>query len=239
MHALIKNQHGNVLWFILITIALFGLLTAVLSRNTSSVNQSGNIEKARIKAAALLRYSKSVEAAVQRLILSGTSENDLDFVAINAGHDNPNCTTSECEVFHVNGGGIEFKSPADIISMPSYTGNWLVSTQNLVYQQGCDNVTSACSEILLLAVDVPQSVCLQVNTIQRITNPSGDAPQIEEVLDDEDYAGTLSTTLNARIFGGTDAVNEAPEVRGKPAGCIFEFGSGQNKYHFYQILISR
>ena len=239
MYVFTQNQQGNVLWFILIAIALFGLLTAVLNRNTSSVNQAGNTEKARIKAASLLRYSKSVEAAVQRMTLNGTSENDLDFVAIDASHDNPNCTSTECEVFHVEGGGIEFKSPSDIVSDPSYTGNWLVSTQNLVYQQGCDTVDSTCTELLLLAEDVPRAVCLQVNAIQKTINPGSDAPQIEEVLDDEAYAGTFSTTLNARLFGGTDAVNEAPEVKGKPAGCVFEFGSSQNKYYFYQILITR
>ncbi len=239
IHILVKSQKGNVLWFILITIALFGALAAVLSRNSSSVNQTGNVEKARITAAALLRNAKSIENAVQRMILNGISESDLDFVAISPSHDNVNCSSAECEVFNVAGGGIAYKSPAKIIGDASYSGNWIVSTQNLVYQQGCDALNSGCSELLLLAADIPKSVCLQVNAIQKITNPSGDAPQQQEILDGETFTGTYSSTINSRLIGGTDAVNEAPQLNGKSAGCLFEFGSGQNKYYFYQVLLAR
>jgi len=234
-----RNQKGNVLWFILITIALFGALAAVISRNSSSVNQSGNIEKARIAAAALLRHSKSVENTVQKMILNGVSESDLDFVAISANHDNPNCSAAECEVFNVAGGGIAYKSPAKIINNSSYSGNWLVSSQNLVYQQGCDALSSSCTELLLLAADIPKSVCLQVNAILKTTNPNSDAPQQQEILDDEEFAGVYSSTINSQFIGGTNATNESPELNGKSAGCLFEFGSAQNKYYFYQVLLSR
>ncbi len=233
------NQNGNILWFILITIALFGALATMISRNSSSVNQSGNIEKARIAAAALLRHSKSIEHAVQKMILNGISESDLDFTAISANHDNPNCSTGKCEVFNVAGGGITYKSPAKIINNPSYNGNWLVSSQNLVYQQGCDALSSSCTELLLLAADIPKSVCLQVNAILKITNPNNDAPQQQEILDDEEFAGIYSSTVNSKFIGGTDITNESPELNGKSAGCLFEFGSGQGKYYFYHVILAR
>lgn len=236
---MLKRQNGNALWFILITIALFGALTAMLSRNSGSVNQSGDIEQSRIKASALLRYSKSVETTVQQMRLNGTSENDLDFVAIDAAHDNPNCTDTSCEVFGAEGGGIQFKSPSDIVDVDSYTGSWHVSTANFVYQVGCNDSNNSCTELLLLATDMPRDICLQVNAILDTSNPSGDAPQINEIIEGTAYTGAYDTTINGDAIGGTNAANEAPELRGKMAGCVFEFGSAQNKYHFYQVLIPR
>lgn len=234
-----NNQNGNALWFILITIALLGSLTAMLSRNSGSVNQSGNVEQARIKASSLLRYSKSVEATVQQMRLNGLSENDLDFVAIDAAHDNPNCTDTSCEVFGAKGGGIQYKSPSDIIDVDSYTGNWHISTANLVYQIGCNDTNNSCTELLLLATDIPRDVCLQVNAILDITNPNGDAPQINEITIGTAYAGAYDTTVNNDAIGGLSAANEAPELRGKMAGCTFEFGGGPEEYFFYQVLIQR
>ena len=239
MKHIIDNQKGNALWFILIAVALLAFLTGFLGRNSGSVDQAGNIEQARIKAAALLRFSKSVETTVQTMMMSGISENDLDFVAISGAHDNTNCSNTECEVFNVEGGGIKYRSPAQILSDTNHTETWHVSTENRVYQFGCDAANNGCTELLLLAKDVPEAVCLQVNKIQGITNPSGAAPQQLEILEGSAYTGSYSTTINAVSLGGTNATNEAPQVKGKSAGCIFEFGSGQNNYFFYQVLIPR
>ncbi len=234
-----QNQSGNALWFILLAVALLGFLAGAVSRNSSSVNQSGNVEQARIKASALLRYSKSVETAVQQMMLDGVSENDLDFVAINASHDNTNCSDEKCEVFNVKGGGIQYQSVANILSDSTHSDIWHVSTENRVYQFGCDDNNNGCTELLLLAKNIPASVCLQINKIQGITNPSNDAPRQSEILEGSEFTGTYSATINSVFIGGTNALNESPQVKDKSAGCVFEFGSSQNIYHFYQILIPR
>ncbi|PCJ97844.1 MAG: hypothetical protein COA45_09150 [Zetaproteobacteria bacterium] len=232
----LQNQSGNVLWFILLAVALLAFLTGIISRNTSSVEQTGNVEQARIKATAILRYAKSIETTVQNMLLNGISENDLDFVAISAAHDNTNCNSSDCEVFNVAGGGLAYRTPAELLSDTTHTDIWHISTENRVYQFGCEGTNNRCTELLLLAKNIPQSICLQINKILSITNTGGDAPQILDIQEGTAYTGTYSASINTSSIGGT---NEAPEVQGKPAGCIHEFGSGQNIYHFYQILIPR
>ncbi len=239
MKDIIQNQNGNALWFILLAVALLGFLAGAVSRNSSSVNQSGSVEQARIKASALLRYSKSVETAVQQMMLNGISENDLDFVAINAAHDNSNCSDAECEVFDIKGGGIQYRSVANILSDSSHSDIWHVSTENRVYQFGCDDADNGCTELLLLAKNIPKAICLQINKIQGITNPSNDAPRQSEILEGSEFTGSYSSTINSVSIGGTNTTNEAPQVKGKEAGCVYEFGSSQNIYHFYQVLVSR
>ncbi len=233
------NQNGNALWLVLVAVALLGFLAGVVSKNSSSVNQTGSIEQARIKATSLLRYSKSVETAVQQMLLNGISENDLDFVAISGAHDNVNCTTAKCEVFNIAGGGIQYRNTAEILGDTSHTDDWFISTENRVYQFGCDDANSGCTELLLLAKNIPKSVCLQINRIQGIDNPNNDAPRQLEILEGSPYTGSYSTTINSSLIGGTNTTNESPQVKGKEAACVFEFGSSQNIYYFYQVLIAR
>lgn len=235
----LRNQSGNVLWFILLAVALLAFLTSVISRNSSSVNQTGNVERARIKASSILNYAKSVEATVQQMLLSGISENDLNFVEISTAHDNTNCTSENCEIFHIGGGGIAYRTPAELIGDNTHTDIWHVSTENRVYLSGCDDANNRCTELLLIAKNIPQSICLQINRIQGITNTGGDAPQIQDIFDGTAFTGTYSTTINTISIGDTNATNEAPEAQGKAAGCVYEFGSGQDIYTFYQVLIPR
>lgn len=235
----LRNQSGNVLWFILLAVALLAFLTSVISRNSSSVNQTGNVERARIKASSILNYAKSVEATVQQMLLSGISENDLNFVEISTAHDNTNCTSENCKIFHIGGGGIAYRTPAELIGDNTHTDIWHVSTENRVYLSGCDGANNRCTELLLIAKNIPQSICLQINKIQGITNTGGDAPQIQDIFDGTAFTGTYSTTINTISIGDTNATNEAPEAQGKAAGCVYEFGSGQDIYTFYQVLIPR
>ncbi len=233
-----STESGNAIWLILITVALFGILGAVISRNSASVDQTASVESDRIKAAAILRYAKSVETAVQTMLLNGISENDLDFVAM-AGHDNTNCNDPECEIFNMAGGGVEYQSAQDLLDDDSFTGAWHVTTGNRVYQFGCDDSNNGCTELLLIARSLPKSVCMQINRIQDITNTGNDAPQQTEVIEGSAYTGSYSTTVNSAFIGGTNAGVESTEAQGKAAGCIFEYGASQDKYHFYQVLISR
>ncbi|MBI1300750.1 MAG: hypothetical protein GC137_03735 [Alphaproteobacteria bacterium] len=239
MKTIFKDQSGNILIFILIAVALLGFLTSIVARNSGSSSQAGTVEQNRIKAAAILRFSQGVQSAVEQMRLRGISENDLDFIAIADSYDNPNCTIPECEVFSREGGGLTYETPAALLRDDDHTDTWHVSTANRVEAFGCDDNTVLCTEMLLLAKNIPQSVCLQINKIQGITNPSNDSPRMLDVTEGDEFDGTFSSTINSNLIGGSDATNEAPQVAGKPAGCVYDFGGGQNQYYFYQVLIAR
>lgn len=238
---MIKSQNGNVLWLILLAVGLLGLLAAVISRSNSSNNQTAGLEKARIKASSVLRFGKSVQQSVQQMILNqGISENDLDFLKIDADHDNINCSSDECDIFAQNGGGISYRTPAQILGLTDFTENWHISTNNTVYQFGCDSISSDCTELLMILENVPLSVCLEINKIQKITNPAGEPPRINRIIKGNEFNGTYATTgINTDQIGGTDATNEAPEVKGKSAACVYEFGGSPASYVYYQVILER
>ncbi len=165
----LRNQAGNAIWFILLAVALLGFLTALISRSGSNGNQTGDFERDRIKAAALLRYAQSVQNTVQTMMLKGVSENDLDFIAIDAAtYDNPNCTNTSCEVFHVEGGGIPHQSASDVLKLSSYSEDWRVVTGNRLHQFGCEVVTKSWINIFVIAPGISQYFCIAIIRIQDI-----------------------------------------------------------------------
>ena len=239
MKTYLSDQNGNAIWFILLTVALLGFLTAVISRSTSSVDQTGGVERARITASTLLQYSKSIHTAVETMMLGGVSENDLDFVAISAAHNNTNCTVTACEVFDTEGGGIPYRSAANIIRQNSFANDWFVSTGNRIGLMGCDTASNACRDLTLLLKGITDETCLQINKLMNITNPSDAPPQQEEVEEGTAFTGSYSVNADNELLGGSNAVNESPQVEAKEAGCVHEFGGGADDNFFYQILIAR
>lgn len=172
------------------------------------------------------------------MIISGVSENDLDFVAIGASHDNTNCTENHCEVFHVDGGGIPYRTAAEIIKDQNFTNNWLISTGNRVGGMGCDDASDSCRDLLLLLSGLSDTICEQINRIADIDNPSSAPPGQQYVEEGTEFTGSYSVNIQNRILGGSDATNESPEVAYKSAGCVTKF-DGTSTNYLFQVLVAR
>lgn len=101
-----QNQTGNALFLILIVVALFAALSYAI---TQSGRGSGNISKEQkeLKAAQLMAYMASIQTAVTRMTLSGTSPADLQFNT--APLSGVPCTTGVNCVFAPEGGGVIFQ----------------------------------------------------------------------------------------------------------------------------------
>ena len=211
-----KSESGNVLWFILIGVVLLGLLTMVLSRSGSTVDQSGDIEQQRVKVSQILRTAKSIEAAVQEMRLRGVSENDMSFqnptTAVN--YTNANCTTTDCRVFESGGAGLTYTDPPTGVNDGS---EWIFNATNNVA-----DIETTSPELLLILPNVRTSVCAQINRMLGST-----------------YGG-LETNVDFTAFTGTYAATEAIDLAdGQEAGCIDYDNAGTTEPFFYHVLIKR
>ena len=208
-----KNESGNVLWFILITIVLIGLLTAILSRSGSNVDQTGNVEQERIKISKMLRYVKGVESAVQQMKLRGISESDLNFDK--AAANSTNCTSNDCKVFHVDGGGISYMAPPDGISASAT--DWVyVGTNNIL------NVGTTSGDLIIVLRDINDASCAQINRMLDVTKGSAD-----NAIDFTVFDGSFSETQTIDNSGG------------HPSGCQIYNNGGSNENIFYYVLVRR
>jgi len=234
-----EAEQGNVFLIILMGIILFAALSFSISRGMRSDNTSNlSNQEAALAAGDLVAHAQKIERAVNKMRSKGVSENDISFENNIVGtYTNPNCADDSCKVFHPGGGRISFRSANDFIS--SLTTNFEFNGSNRFATFGCETQTLQCSELVLyLNMNETPEVCLKINDLAGIDNPSDDAPQLREWIAAPDFVGTY-TNSPVELVGGANATTEAPEVNGKVTGCVYEYSGGQDTYRFYYILIAR
>lgn len=121
------RQRGNVLWFILIAIFLLGGLTVMLTRTSTQTDDTGESDKAMVRAANIIRTASFIETAYQNLIMNGCSENTISFWqdenldGVENATDtryNPSAPTDRsCHIFDVKGGAAKSITVGDSINV--------------------------------------------------------------------------------------------------------------------------
>ncbi len=234
-----QGERGNVLWFILIAVALIGMLTAVLSRSGSSVDQSGNIEQGSIKISKILRYGKSIEAAVQDMVLNGISENDVSFENSTTATDytNGDCDAAadqawpSCLLFDERGAGLAYQSFDDLNDGSEwiFTGAINVGTAADpigTYGSGLGN------DLVMLLPNVGLSFCKQLNKKYGV-GVSGTIP-VETT--------GIATTAFTGTFAGLSVLDGDPtpfELDAEPMGCFEDISGGPAVRYFYYVILAR
>ena len=99
-----QSSRGNALFLILIAVALFAALSYAV---TKSGRGGGTIskEKALLDAASLVNFGNAINAAVQRMIITGTAAPDT-LVFETAFKSGVPCSTGDKCVFAPEGGGL-------------------------------------------------------------------------------------------------------------------------------------
>lgn len=107
------SQSGSAIIYVFAGVILFAALAFTFARGFKGNVTDVDEKTARIGATEVLEYVKSVDRAVNKMLLNSVSENDLGFTndvttltasgaTIYSG--NANCTTNSCQVFYPDGG---------------------------------------------------------------------------------------------------------------------------------------
>ena len=221
-----KSEAGNILFFILIAVVLLGLLTMVLSRSGTSVNQTGSVEKTIIDNSQIQRYARALESAVDQLRSRGCSEGDISFENPEvAGYENTNNPSDEsCFVFSEQGAGLTWREvgAADIAINPG-TNSGVIRGYAI---SGVETDAGAAGVDILYLAGISADQCTAVN------NSFG-------------ISGSVATTVAAwttPFLGSFTAVTtlgtggEADGIEGKSSGCIT---MNDDTSVFYHVLMAR
>ena len=236
------NQSGNVLFYILIAVALLAALSFATTQGTRGSGGQISKEQARLHAVEMIGYGNMLAQAVSQLRLRGYSDTEISFEnGIVSGYTNPNCTDDDCKVFHPDGGGINFTSP-DEGMMDSRFSALLGYGYNQFVGRACTDNTSCQSDgidnedLIFFVPYINREICLQINDILGVNNPSDDAPT------DVGCSGSGSGYKFAGSYVATLSVKDSAGDLNKSVGC-FKHGVGcipsPDSYHYYQVLISR
>lgn len=251
-----NTQNGNVLWFILIAIALLGLLTSMLNRSGGNTNETGDYEQQTIKATEILRYASSIENGVQSLLARGCGENNLSFWhdsnnnnTEDAGDDYYNAdapTDQSCHVFEAEGAGITriAQDPSEMGWLTTEDYTW-PSDQIFFHAKPIKGVgRDDYYDLIMWVSSMDRELCLQINNLSDITNPAGEAPRdaANPIIEGGGWAGSfplINEWYNIETVGD--------ETLGKKSGCVVSDEhagassayNGDDRYYFYYVLHTR
>ena len=220
MHTPSSSHHeqGSAIWFILVAVALLAALTMAMTRSSDTVEQSGDVERARILASDLMRYTGGIKAAVDKMMIQGISESDLCFHDSGWGHNDYNgasCAESANQIFGAGGGALT-RRDFDFVSGWDIFGSHTVQNLETAYPE------------LIIQAQVSKAICREINAMLNIYNPADDAPA-DIIQNITRFNGTYT------LAAPDNNIGDATELVGKQAGCRKD---GSN-YYFYQVLLKR
>lgn len=211
------HERGNVLFIILIGVALFGALSFAVSNMMRGGSGTGNIvseEKAALYAGEILDYARGVRQAVQDLRISnGCGESDISFEnSVETGYANGSNT--ECQVFHSDGGSLQWVSPHADFNDGS---EWIFAGTNVV-----DGVGSSAPDLVMILRNINAQICSELNEISGISVLGSDAG-----IDFTKFQGS---------YAATQTLDSANNISG---GCLNHDNSGTDEPFFYQVIVTR
>lgn len=236
-----KSESGNVLFLILIAVALFAALSYAVTQSTRSGSGSTERETVLLNSAGLTQYPTALRTAVVRMILSGSGADTILFDE----PDNVNFggASAASQVFHPTGGGAVYQTaPAEVMASGGQ-GVWRFNGNFEVPEIGQDGAGG--NDIIAFLPGVSQSVCKRLN--EELGVPAGGSPvadgipdydapnaSIDEIQKSDDIS--LPTTAVDTI----ESTSNAGDFDGQPSACFRDanYISGGG-YIFYSILLER
>ena len=231
-----RSESGNVLFYILIAVALIAALSYAVSETSRGNTQQVSSEKAKLYASEILTYADIVSKAVAQLRLRGCDISELNFENTTvSGYVNSNAPSDDsCDIFNLGGGGVSWNipDPAFLASTTAPDDAWGIYGGNEVESIGTTVTGDNGIDIILVLENVDTTVCTQLNSLLDVTNPSNNPPT-DSGLDNDKFQGLFSY---AETLG-----NEDSALDGQKAACYTDGGatlsSGQNV--FYKVLAVR
>lgn len=253
-----KDESGNVLFFILIGVALYAALSFTITR--SDTNSNLDAQTAYANANKIMQYGADVKQGVSRVrAQNGCAIEQVSFdpppfdgSVYGGGYVNSNSPgDNRCHVFSSEGGNVTFKDPPsewlDGVNTSSFgygelfvTGNTCVAHVGSSPATGCNASSDGIDEDLILFIPyIQEEICQYIAKELGTVRPDGRiAVDGSSAWDNVYYTGSFADSRILLNNGGADG---SLTLRGKASGC-FEGGGGTPNYgtfHYYQVLEAR
>lgn len=232
------SESGNVLFLILIAVALFAALSYAVTQSMRSGSGDASKETNSVNVAQLLQVPTTYRTAVQRMVVS----NDMEASLIRAIE--PAYFSSETEeehkrnIYHPLGGGMPYPVPPKDLMNPDYEPYaWAFNSENEVKNVGITSSSGDAEEpsveLMALLPGIKKSACEAINQKLGITGMP------ESVAD---ASLNASSTVPAYMEnGGAGIIGAYPrdeQLAGKQEGCFLLLGT-TDEYVFYAVVLAR
>jgi|GEM_PF-432750 len=217
------GQRGNAMVYVLIALALFGFLTATLSRsNNQADEQDIDNEQAELYALELMEYAASAQAVVDQMLFSGSEIDDLDFVMpSDAAFNTP---PHHHKVYHPQGGGLSYKGELpDAIQASATSSYWrAINITNVEWTPSIEN------DVMISAMRMNPEICEIINL--KITGskvvPALTVPAVSR------FFQILPSVSNSDFN-----ISDCPDCEGHTNLCVT--ASGGSGHTYYSIIAAQ
>ncbi len=238
-----NQERGSIFFYLLLAVALFSAINFVMSNiGKTGGGQQFTEERNRMMASEIVTQGNQLAEAVAKLRLRGIPASQISFVHKDENavpgtiYTNANCTTDKCQVFALNGGGLEPLKPVPNTN----NGEMLVYTGTL----RLDTAGNTANDLIAIMPNVSEAVCTEINRLTGSPIPltSQTLPLTTKTLTADMYQGTLGTGTGTNHIGvnragclriaslsGTGIVNRLTAAVTLPA----------DTYNYYVLLHQR
>ena len=234
------TQSGNVLFLILIAVALFAALSYAVTSSTRSGGGDASRENSAVLAAQLIQQATAMQTAVERKkITEGLPDNGLSFRATNNGVATL-CGVARCSIYQQYGGDLPeipiaaaAYDPSSPCTDTSYKGP--CNPYPMVGFAQVVDVGSAAPEIMVRYRGLKRDVCVEINRRLGLTTGDTEPPMDTYGAPHVAYQGNLTTyPATFAVFG------DMPETRGRQAFCLRTQNGGPfDGYVYLHTLVAR
>jgi hypothetical protein len=240
-----SNQRGNVLFLILIAVALFAALSYAVTQSSRSGGDASR-ETNVINTASLTQYPNSVRTAVLRMIISGVAPEDIyfnrpdqfDVTNHKWFYDRPTRG-----VFHPQGGGAAYQNVAANLTRDVAALDWAFNMDFEVPLLGISQATSGNgNELIAFAVGVTEQICGRVN---QELHADGMIPSLAASVTINNNrtatatAPTNPTTETVLTYNQTIGGETVNWFSNKAFGCFQNGSDVDDPYVFYYVMAER
>lgn len=242
-----RSELGNVLFLILIAVALFAALSYAVTQSTRG-GGNANSETIKTDVAELMNYVTGIRLAITRMTIGGVADTDICFASSNWGHVSYGTNIGSCSdpdgALFVGEGNQYVKFPEEKWidpSIPDTYGEYGQFTfTGLVHVRGVgtDGTDDSNPELAMLFPYISQEMCAEVNKQVGLS--------YDPIPDDDDSPFHIGTSLKrfgvsgARFDGdngnGSIIGDDDTSLVGYDMGCARE---GAGAYYFWAVLIAR
>jgi hypothetical protein len=230
------TSSGNVLFLILIAVALFAALSYAVTGMSRTGDNSLSKDKAKIAASQIIQYATEIENGINRmLVINGAKNYALDLKHSSTVYQGTtSCTKTSCQLFQPEGGGVSGRLlPTEFFdsqfSLYTHRGKpWMRITR--VIDVGSDK-----PDLVFAYFALKKEICDEVN--KRFGLPEPDSIPV-----DKDFSANVAYSSAFSAFPDTAAAvgDVAIDVRGRRTFCYrYDPFTGYGGYVFYHVLIAR
>lgn len=229
-----QSERGNVLFLILIAVALFAALSYAVTQSTRSGGGDASSETSLVNSSQITQYPASIKTSITRMNVSNSISPDQLIFDPPSNFSALSGTQQTQAVFYPSptGGGATYQqAPANVMATPAL-GTWIFNAENEVINIGTDaDATGLSNDIIAFLPGISQTICNRINSQLGISGTILET----QVID----TATLMDSTNTGIPGasGPKLGTGATALVGQAQGC-FSIGAGPT-YVYYSVLVER